>query len=79
MLYVMSKATETAVRMIESLPEAAQERVVDALRELVENARDEAEWDELIDAKKEGLRAAARKARKEIAEGKATDMDFDKL
>ena len=26
-----------------------------------------------------GLVAAARKARKEIAESKATDMDFDKL
>jgi hypothetical protein len=75
----MSKATETAAKMIESLPEAAQERVVEALRELVEDARDEAKWDELVDKKKDGLRAAARKARKEIAQGKATDMDFDKL
>jgi len=29
--------------------------------------------------KKDGLVAAARKARKEIAAGKATEMDFDKL
>ena len=60
--------------MIESLPEAAQE-----LRALVEDARDEAKWDDLIEKKRDGLVAAARKARKEIAEGKATDMDFDKL
>ena len=65
--------------MIESLPEAAQERVVEELRALVEDARDEAKWDDLIAKKKDGLIAAARKARKEIVEGKATDMDFDKL
>ena len=75
----MSKATETAAKMIESLPEATQERVVEELRALVEDARDEAKWDDLIAKKKEGLVAAARKARKEIAEGKATDMNFDKL
>ena len=65
--------------MIESLPEAAQERVVEELRALVEDARDEAKWDDLIAKKKDGLIAGARKARKEIAEGKATEMDFDKL
>lgn len=75
----MSKATETAAKMIESLPEAVQERVVDELRALVEDARDEAKWDELIERKKGGLVAAARKARKDIAAGKATDMDFEKL
>jgi hypothetical protein len=75
----MSKATETAKKMIESLPEPAQERVVEELRTLVEDARDEAKWDELIERKKDGLVAAARKARKEIAAGKATEMDFDKL
>ena len=73
-MVIMSKATETAATMIESLPEAAQE-----LRALVEDARDEAKWDDLIEKKRDGLVAAARKARKEIAEGKATDMDFDKL
>jgi len=75
----MSKATETAAKMIESLPEAVQERVIDELRALVEDARDEAKWDDLIERKKDGLVAAARKARKEIAADKATDMDFDKL
>jgi len=65
--------------MIGSLPEAVQERVVEELRALVEDARDEAKWDELIERKKAGLIAAARKARKDIAAGKATDMDFDKL
>ena len=65
--------------MIESLPEAAQERVVEELRALVEDARDETKWDDLVEKKKDGLVAAARKTRKEIAEGKGTDMDSDKL
>jgi len=75
----MNKATETAVKMIESLPEKAQERVVEKLRDLVEEARDERRWDDLIERKKAGLVAAARKARKDIAAGKASDMDYDKL
>lgn len=75
----MSKATETVVKMIESLPEKAQERVVEELRDLVEDARDEGRWDDLFERKKAGLVAAARKARKDIAAGKAGDMDYDKL
>jgi hypothetical protein len=75
----MSKATETATKMIESLPESVQDRVVEELRILVEDVREEAKWDALIESKKGRLVAAARKARKEIAAGKATDMDFNKL
>ncbi len=65
--------------MLESLPEEAQQRVVERLRDLVEEARDEAQWDELFQRKQAGLVAAARKARQEITAGKATDMDYDKL
>jgi len=72
----MSKASEIAAKVIESLPKAAQERVVEELRALVEDARDEAKWDDQIAKKKDALIAAARKARKEIAEGKATDEDI---
>ncbi len=75
----MSKTTETVVKMIESLPENAQERVVEELRNLVEDARDESRWDDLFEQKKAGLAAAARKARKDVAAGEATDMDYDKL
>jgi hypothetical protein len=75
----MSKATETVVKMIESLPEKVQERVVEELQALVEEARDDERWDGLFERKKSRLVAAARKARKEIAAGKASDMDYDKL
>jgi hypothetical protein len=72
----MSKATETAAKMIESLPEGAQERVVEELRALVEDAQDEGKWDDLITKKKDALIAAARKARKEIADGRSTDEEI---
>jgi len=75
----MSKATETVVKMIESLPGKVQERVVEELRALVEEARDDERWDGLFERKKSRLVAVARKARKEIAAGKASDMDYDKL
>ena len=75
----MSKASETAVKMIESLPEEAQEQVVEQLRGLVEEARDNERWEALFERKRAGLVAAARKARKEITAGKARDMDYDKL
>ena len=38
--------------MIESLPVKAQERVVEELRDLVEDARDDARWDDLFERKK---------------------------
>jgi hypothetical protein len=76
---MMSKATETALKMIESLPEEAQERAVEALCVIVEELRDEANWNHLFGHRKAGLSAAARRAREDMAAGKAQDMDYDKL
>ena len=42
----------------------------------MEDARDEVKWDDLIAKKKAGLIAAASKARKDIAEGKAADEEI---
>ena len=75
----MSKAIETVVKMLESLPEAAQERLVEDLRNLIEEARDEGRWAEQFERKKAGLVAAARTAREEVRAGRAEDMDYDKL
>jgi gamma-glutamyl:cysteine ligase YbdK (ATP-grasp superfamily) len=75
----MTKATETALKMLESLPEDAQQRAVDRLRELIEEMRDEARWDTQFEQRKKGLATAARKAREEIAAGKARPMDYGKL
>ena len=75
----MTRATETAVRMIESLPEEAQEKVLEGLRQLVEEARDEWKGQDLFRQKRPGLMAAARQARAEVAAGKAEPMDERKL
>ncbi len=74
----MSKATETALKLLESLPEEAQEYIVEELRQLVQGAQDEARWNDLFKRNK-GLSEAAAKAQQEIAAGKATDMDFERL
>ncbi len=73
-----TKAIETAVKLLETLPEPTQEQLVDKLRRLALDARDEAKWDELF-TRSGRLQAAGQKARQEIAAGRASDMDFEKL
>jgi hypothetical protein len=74
-----SEATATIVKMLETLPERAQDRVVEHLREYIENLRDEERWNESFSRTQAGLVSAARKARKEIAEGKAVPLDIERL
>ncbi len=69
----------TMMKMLESLPEQIQERVLDHMREYIEDIRDEAKWSESFSRTQNKLVAAARQARKEIREGKATPMDAKKL
>jgi len=75
----MNNTVETIVKMVESLPEALQERVVNELRSVIVEANDEAEWDMQFERKQEGLMSGARKAKQEIAQGVAEPMDYEKL
>ena len=75
----MTRVTETVLKMLETLPLEAQDRVAERLREWIEELRDETKWDELFERQKAGLVEAARKARQEIGAGKAEDMDYTKL
>lgn len=43
-----SPAIATIVKMLESLPESAQEQVVEHLREYLADLQDELEWDALF-------------------------------
>ncbi len=61
----------TVTKMLEMLPDPMQERVVEHLREYIEDIRDEIEWDEQFKKTQEGLTRAAREARNQIANGKA--------
>jgi len=62
---------------MESFPETAQDQVVEHLREYLEDLRDELQWDTLFKKTQPQLIAAARRAKKQIAEGLAQPMDYD--
>jgi hypothetical protein len=74
-----TSAATTMIKMLESVPDSLQEVVVEHMRDYIEDVRDEAKWKELFVRTEDKLVAAARQARHEIAGGKASPMDFDKL
>jgi translation initiation factor 2B subunit (eIF-2B alpha/beta/delta family) len=76
----MSSATiTTLVKMAESLPDSAQELLVEHAREFITTLQDESRWSAQFEKSQAGLIAAARRAKREIAEGRATDLDHRKL
>ena len=74
-----STAIATVVKMMESLPGPVQDQVVDHLREYLADLQDELQWDAQFARTQQELVAAARRARKEVAEGQAEAMDYDRL
>jgi len=74
-----STAVTTIVKMLESLPIEAQERVAEHLREYIDDLRDEMRWDQSFQRTQSKLIAAAQRAKQEIAEGQATAMNYDQL
>ena len=71
-----SNAIATITRMMETLPEALQNQIVEHLREYIAELEDELRWEASFNKTQEQLVAAARQAKQEIAEGKAEPMDF---
>ncbi|MGK7925437.1 MAG: hypothetical protein AB4290_09345 [Spirulina sp.] len=69
----------TVVKMLESLPDDLQEQAIAHLREYLADLQDEIEWDRLVEKTRPQLIRAARQAKREIAAGKATPMDYDRL
>ncbi|WP_420629341.1 hypothetical protein [Candidatus Leptofilum sp.] len=74
-----STAIATMKKMMESLPEAAQEQAVEQLRDFIAEMQEESEWDALFEKTQDQLIVAARKARAEIASGKSEPMDYEQL
>lgn len=70
-----SKVIATLVKMVESLPEPAQEQIVAHLREYLEELQDELRWDNLFKKTQPQLITAAKRAKQEIASGQAKAMD----
>ena len=76
---MVSPAIATVVKMMESLPEKTQSRIAEHLREWLMDMEDETAWDESFDGTQKGLYDAAQEARRQVAEGKAKPMDFNRL
>ncbi len=74
-----SPAIETVVRMMEMLPESAQSKVVEHLREYLEDLQDEIRWDTAFQATQARLAEAARRAKAQIAAGRAKPLDVERL
>ena len=65
----------TMIKMLETLLEEIQERVLDHMRHYIDDIREETMWSESFSKSQSKLVAAARQARKEIAKGKAAPLD----
>jgi hypothetical protein len=76
---MQTPAIATITKMVENLPEENQRLVVEHLREYINTIKDEDRWDNSFKASQNGLIAAAKKAKKEIASGKSKPLDFRKL
>lgn len=74
-----TEAITTIVRMMESLPKDLQERVVDHVREYLADIQDEQEWDAQFENSQAKLEELARRAREQIAAGKAEPMSYDRF
>jgi hypothetical protein len=74
-----STTLQTVIKMLESLPEPAQELAVERLRDYIQDLLDESQWDAVIMKTQNGLVTAAQKAKRQIVEGQAQSFDFNKL
>ncbi|MXV85871.1 hypothetical protein F4X88_02335 [Candidatus Poribacteria bacterium] len=74
-----SNAIATITQMMETLPEALQNQIVEHLREYIAELEDELRWEVSFNRTQEQLVAAARQAKQEIAEGKAEPMNLNRL
>lgn len=74
-----SRAITTLVKIMESLPETLQDRVVEYLREYIEEVKDEEQWNLSFQNTQKSLIMAAQRAKQEISEGKAQPLDIEQL
>ena len=74
-----TSAGVTMMKMIESLPEPVQERALEHMQQYIQDVRDELKWSESFENSRSRLIAAARQAREEILQGKATPMNVEDL
>jgi hypothetical protein len=74
-----SAAVETLIKMVESVPEPVQEKLVERVRELLHEMREDLKWEEVFARSQNKLADEAREVRKQIRSGLAEPMDLEKL
>jgi RNA binding exosome subunit len=74
-----SETLATIEKMLEPLPDSAQEQIVEHLREYIAEMQSEWRWERLYKEKSTGLEKMARLAKQQIAEGKAHPLNTDEL
>jgi hypothetical protein len=76
---MVTPTMNTIMKMLESLPEPLQKQAAERLREYIAEMQDDQKWDNSFTKTQAKLTEAAKRARKEISEGKAQPMDFKRL
>lgn len=69
----------TLTTMLQSLPDMMQDRVIEHVREYITTLLDEEQWTMQFENSQNKLIEAAHRAKQEIAAGKATDFDQNRL
>ena len=67
----------TVVKMLEALPDSAQERVAEHLRIYLAELQDEWRWDETYASTQPQIIAMAKIAKQQIAAGQTLPLHFD--
>lgn len=69
----------TIIKMIESLPEEKQEKVVEHLRYYIAELEDEMKWDKLFIETEKDLSNIAKEIKQRVSKGEIEDFDFNRL
>jgi hypothetical protein len=75
----MNCVTETLTKMIESLPEPLQKKLLDEITPLISEALDDSEWETQFQRENKRLIKIAGHVKEQISAGQANPMDFSKL
>ena len=75
----MNCVAETITKMIESLPDHLQKKLLDEITPIISEALDEAKWESQFQKGNSRLAELAEGVKDRISKGEAEPMDFSKL
>jgi NTP pyrophosphatase (non-canonical NTP hydrolase) len=75
----MNCVAETVTKMIESLPEHLQKKLLDEITPIISEALDEAKWEDQFQRSSSRLVGIASEVRERIQKGNFDPLDFSKL